>query len=161
MRTSHGNIVGVMSKSCQLQLGCVVMDEGWEVTVRLGVVEELGFLVANLAWFNGQHMQTVEARTKGMSLVQRDRECLAVEGTEEDIENLICVKGNRQHLVCVQGGQDFQVCVGCGVHRRQVGRGFKLQGVVSCQHRLQQGSRSVQAVRRRKGVLADGLLQLL
>ena len=110
MRTSHGNIVGVMSRSCQHQLGCVVMDEGWEATVRLGAdaVEELGYLVANLAWFNGQHMQTVEARTKVMSLVQRDKECLAVEGTEENMENLFVSGVTDSHAFVYRADGTFR-----------------------------------------------------
>ena len=59
MRRSHGDIVRVMSRSCQHDLGKVVVQHGWHASLVLsaGSVEELKFLKQHLEHYNGQFIQ--------------------------------------------------------------------------------------------------------
>ena len=59
MKRSHGDIVGVMSRSCQHAVGKAVVERGWSTRVRAtgDCLSELLFLQVHLSKFHGQHLQ--------------------------------------------------------------------------------------------------------
>jgi hypothetical protein len=109
MRRSHGGIVAVMSRSGQHQLGCTVMDRGWEASLLLcsDAVEELKFLLDHLADYNGQHIQTTEAKSMVMTLKRMEEEMKRVEGTVADMENLFVSDASASHAFVYKADGEF------------------------------------------------------
>jgi hypothetical protein len=110
MRRSHGNIVGVMSRSSQHQLGCTVMDQGWESSLQLGVDArgELLFLLQHLQEYNGQHITSAAARSHVVSLVQRDRELELVQQSDVQLPNLFVSDASDSHAFVYKADGLFQ-----------------------------------------------------
>ena len=66
MRRSHGQVLCVLSRTCQHLLGVKVNSDGWhsEVQLTYEAVRELKMLEDRLESLNGQHIFTAEAKSK-------------------------------------------------------------------------------------------------
>ena len=61
MRRSHGQALGVLTRTCQHLLGVAVNLHGWQSRVQLDydAVRELTLLASKLRELNGQHIQSL------------------------------------------------------------------------------------------------------
>ncbi len=78
MRRSHGQLVGVLTRTCQHLLGVAVNSHGWKCKLYLSyeAVRELVLLAKKLRGLNGQHIQSCEARSKVFSLIRNTEQNL-------------------------------------------------------------------------------------
>jgi hypothetical protein len=75
MRRSHGQLVEVLTRTCQHLLGVAVNSYGWKCRLYLSyeAVRELVLLAKKLQGLNGQHIQSCEARSKVFSLAENEK----------------------------------------------------------------------------------------
>ena len=140
MRRSHGDIVGVMSRCCQHQLGCIVMELGWHSKLWLcgDARYELLYLWKHLAAFNGQHIMTAAAKSMVVSLQQQEKELIQVLEGVEPMENLYTVSLTDGQAVMLRMDGSFQQVLDMevGTQQRSVSSGFKELQLV--RHSLEQ-----------------------
>jgi hypothetical protein len=72
MRRSHGQVLGVLSRTCQHLLGVKVNSDGWhsEVQLTYEAVRELNMLEDRIESLNGQHISRQKRRRRSLSSVK-------------------------------------------------------------------------------------------
>lgn len=111
MRRSHGQAVGVLTRTCQHILGSAVLEKGWRCNVVLlyEAVRELKLLAFILRGLNGQHIYSCESRNKIFELKETDRLTNLVRSTEDDMPNLFVSDASDSHAYIYRADGGFQL----------------------------------------------------
>jgi hypothetical protein len=110
MRRSHGQLVGVLTRTCQHLLGVAVNSYGWKCKLYLSyeAVRELVLLAKKLRGLNGQHIQSCEARSKVFSLAENEKKIELIRSTEQNLHNLYVSDASDSHAYIYKADGQFQ-----------------------------------------------------
>jgi len=111
MRRSHGQLTGILSRTCQHLMGVAVESQGWHSQVLLSyeAVRELSLLADRLRGLNGQHIFSSVARNKIFSLAETDRLTEQIRSTDLDLPNLFVSDASDSHAYIYRADGQFQV----------------------------------------------------
>ncbi len=101
MRRPHGQVLGVLSRTCQHLLGVKVNSDGWHLEVQLTyeAVRELKMLEDRIESLNGQHIFTAEAKAKIFELSETERLTELIKSTDEQLSNLFVSDASDSHVL--------------------------------------------------------------
>jgi hypothetical protein len=110
MRRSHGQLVGVLTRTCQHLLGVAMNSHGWKCKLYLSyeAVRELVLLAKKLRGLNGQHIQSCEARSKVFSLAENEKKIELIRNTEQNLQNLFVSDASDSHAYIYKADGQFQ-----------------------------------------------------
>ena len=107
MSRSHGDILRIMSRSSQHELGIHVMQNGWDsymyVTHRM--VTEFRFILNCVYELNGHHIFTAASISHMVDFVESAQYSLEVQHSASDIPNLFVSDASESHafVYCADG----------------------------------------------------------
>ena len=111
LRRSHGNIVCVMSRSVQHELGVHTLDNGWDTSLFLSdhSVKELCFLMDIVFECNGQFIFSAASVSYNMELSEIIEKVQQVMATEENMPDLFVSDASDSHAFVYRadGAFDF------------------------------------------------------
>ena len=107
MSRSHGDILRVMSRSSQHELGSHIVQNGWDsymyITHRM--VTEFGFILDSIYELNGRHIFTAASVSHMVDFVESAWYVLEVQHSVYDISNLFVSDASESHafVYCADG----------------------------------------------------------
>ena len=109
MKRSHGDILSVMSRSCQHELGVHVLKHGWNTSLRITpkIVTELSFVLDTLDSGNGQPIFTAAAMAHTVELIEAEKYIAAVQNSDQNIENLFVSDASESHAFVYSADGNF------------------------------------------------------
>lgn len=116
MLRSHGDILMVMSRTAQHELGKHVLTHGWNSQMYISnqIVNEFGYILNCLDNMNGQPIYTAAAVSHSVDLLATHKITLEIQTTNSNMKNLIVsdASDSQAFVYCADGTfkyvQDFE-----------------------------------------------------
>ena len=110
MRRSHGNMMQIMTRAAQHDLGMAVHSTGWNSNVVLSHAarQELAFVRGELYSVNGQYIISVSAAMHVVELAETEKIVRQIQETADCIDNLFVSDASESHAFVYKA--DGQLC---------------------------------------------------